>query len=72
MAGGTAVRIAFPGGETWLFDAHGTPVSIEESIFFANAEGPRRIDQIVIHGHVPDLAIVTWSFTKEAATPQNA
>ena len=44
-ADGTAVRIAFPSGESWLFEAHGMPVSIEESIFFANAEGPRRIDQ---------------------------
>ncbi len=64
-ADGTAVRIAFPSGETWLFEAHGMPVSIEESIFFANAEGPRRIDQIVIHGHVPDVSAVTWSISRE-------
>ncbi len=71
-ADGTAVRIAFPSGETWIFEAHGMPVSIEESIFFANAEGPRRIDQIVIHGHVPDVAAVTWSFSREDPTGQEA
>ena len=70
--GGTAVRIAFAGGETWLFEANGMPVSIEESIFFANAEGPRRIDQIVIHGHVPDVSAVTWSFSRETPTGQEA
>ena len=66
MPGGTAVRIVLPGGDTWLFDAHGMPVAIEESIFFANAEGPRRIDQLVIHGHVPDVSSVTWSFSRES------
>ncbi len=71
-ADGTAVRIAFPSGETWLFEAHGMPVSIEESIFFANAEGPRRIDQIVIHGHVPDVSAVTWSFSREDPAGQEA
>ena len=71
-AGGTAARIVFPGGETWLFDAHEMPVSIEESIFFANAEGSRRIDQIVIHGHVPDISVVTWSLSRETATRQEA
>ena len=71
-AEGTAVRIAFPSGETWLFEAHGMPVSIEESIFFANAEGPRRIDQIVVHGHVPDVSAVTWSFSREVSAGQEA
>lgn len=69
-ADGTAVRIAFPSGESWLFEAHGMPVTIEESIFFANAEGPRRIDQIVIHGHVPDVSGVTWSFSRETPAGQ--
>ncbi len=70
MASGTAVRIAFPSGETWVFDAREMPVAIEESIFFANAEGPRRIDQIVIHGYVPDTLAVTWSLYRENATRQ--
>ncbi len=64
---GAAVLIACPGGDRWLFEAGGLPVSVEESIFFAKVEGPRRTEQIVIHGRVPDTKAVTWSLEREAS-----
>ncbi len=64
---GAAVLVAGPDGARWLFEAGGLPVAIEESIFFAQAEGPRRTGQLVVHGHVPDLAGVSWSLSRDDA-----
>ena len=58
--------IACLGGDRWLFEAGGLPVSVEESIFFAQAEGPRRTEQIVVHGRVPDTEAVAWSLERQA------
>ena len=62
---GTAVLIAFPTGERWLFEAGGLPVEVEESISFAQIEGPRRIDQLVVRGHAPETEAVAWSLSRE-------
>ena len=64
---GAAVLVAAPDGARWLFEAGGLPVAIEESIFFAQAEGPRRTEQLVVHGHAPDLVGVSWSLSREDA-----
>ena len=56
--------IAFPTGELWLFEAGGLPIEVEESIFFASAEGPRRIEQLVIRGNTREVASVAWSFSR--------
>ncbi|RYB07742.1 heparinase II/III family protein [Lichenibacterium ramalinae] len=58
---GTAALIAGPDGAHWLFEAGGLPVAIEEGIFFANPDGPRRAEQIVVHGDAANAAPVAWS-----------
>jgi len=63
---GTAVLIAFPTGERWLFEAGGLLVMVEESISFAQTEGPRRIEQLVVRCHAPEIDTVTWSLSREA------
>lgn len=64
---GAAVVIACPDGERWLFQAGGLPVAVEESIFFATAEGPRRMEQIVVRGEAPELSVVAWTLERETA-----
>ena len=64
---GTAVLVAAPDGARWLFEAGGLAVSIDESIFFANPDGPRRAEQLVVHGAAPDLCDVAWSLVLETA-----
>src|SRR3546814_676309 len=44
-------------GETWQFSAPGIGVQIEEDIFFADASGLRRSQQIVIEFSLPDVEI---------------
>ena len=61
---GTAAILAFPTGELWLFEAGGWPVAIEESIYFASPEGPRRIEQLVVRGEAEDAAGIAWSLRR--------
>ncbi len=61
---GAAALIAFPSGELWMFEAGGLPVGVEESIYFASADGARRTDQIVVAGHSRDLPRIVWSLSR--------
>lgn len=61
---GAAALIVGPDAR-WIFEAGGLQVTIEDSIFFAQAEGPRRTEQLVIHGEAPDLLAVTWSLSRD-------
>ncbi len=63
---GTAALIAGPDGSRWLLDAAGMPVAIEESIFFAGPDGPRRTEQVVVWGHTAKIQTVTWSLVRDA------
>ena len=47
-------------GETWQFSAPGIGVQIEEDIFFADASGLRRSQQIVIEFSLPDVTEIRW------------
>ena len=46
----------------WTFSTYGDAVEIEESVFLAGNDGPRRAVQIVIYGHTRSQAKVRWSF----------
>jgi uncharacterized heparinase superfamily protein len=48
QAGEDTVSLSLPGGSTWNFRTENQPLSLEESVHFANPEGPRRCAQIVI------------------------
>ena len=63
---GRGAVIAFPTGELWIFEAGGLPIEVDESIYFASAEGPRRIEQLVIRGNTRDLTGVAWSLSRNA------
>ncbi len=60
----TAVAIAFPTGELWLFEAGGLPIAEEESIYFASPDGARRTDQLVVTGRSSDLSVIAWSLSR--------
>ena len=69
---GAAVLIVGVEDARWVFEAGGLPVAIEESIFFAQADGPRRTAQLVVHGQAPDLLAVVWSLSRDVAAPLDA
>jgi len=63
------VMLTLPDRQVWTFDAEDDPVEIEESVYLAGTDGPRRTVQIVIYGHARTKAKVQWSFTQ---TPRSA
>ena len=64
------MSLQLPNEESWVFEAGDVALDIEESIFFAGVEGPRRTEQIVVHAHTKDLQAVAWSLTR-ADEPQD-
>jgi uncharacterized heparinase superfamily protein len=63
------VMLTLPDRQVWTFDAEEDPVEIEESVYLAGTDGPRRTVQIVIYGHARTKAKVQWSLTQ---TPRAA
>ncbi|MDX7951054.1 heparinase II/III family protein [Lichenihabitans sp. Uapishka_5] len=67
QAHGKAVMLVLPDGTQWMFEAGGQDTRVEESIFFATSEGPRRTTQIVVPGLVPARSTVDWSLLRQFA-----
>lgn len=59
---GAVLRL--PNGETWLLEAEGAVLLIDESMFLANFRGPRRTVKIVLRGLFRDEAKVSWRLSK--------
>jgi uncharacterized heparinase superfamily protein len=64
---GHGVMLVLPNKEVWTFDAYEQRVDLEESVFLAGPDGPRRAVQIVIHGHAREAPRVHWTFTHQDA-----
>jgi uncharacterized heparinase superfamily protein len=66
---GHDVILLLPDRELWTFTSYDDPVELEESVFLASPDGPRRIVQIVIYGHARERGSVRWSLHHSPATP---
>jgi uncharacterized heparinase superfamily protein len=62
------VMLTLPDRDVWTFNAYEDPIEIEESVYLAGPDGPRRTVQMVIYGHARAQARVQWAFTH---TPRN-
>jgi uncharacterized heparinase superfamily protein len=62
LSDGRGVILLLPDREVWTFATMGNAVEIEESVFLAGTDGPRRAVQIVIYGHARELPKLKWSF----------
>jgi uncharacterized heparinase superfamily protein len=62
LSDGRGVILLLPDREVWTFATMGNPVEIEESVFLAGTDGPRRAVQIVIYGHAREIPKLKWSF----------
>jgi uncharacterized heparinase superfamily protein len=70
LSDGRAVMLMLPSREVWNFDAHEDHVELEESVYLAGNDGPRRTIQIVIRGHVRHVPRVHWTLAHAARPPQ--
>jgi uncharacterized heparinase superfamily protein len=62
LADGRGVILLLSDRELWTFATLADAVQIEESVYLAGTDGPRRTVQIVIYGHVASQDAVRWSF----------
>ena len=62
LADGRGVILLLSDRELWTFATLADAVQIEESVYLAGTDGPRRTVQIVIYGHVASQPAVRWSF----------
>ncbi len=61
LTDGHGVMLVTPNKEVWTFNAHETRVELEDSVYLAGTEGPRRTAQMVIHGHARRAPRVVWT-----------
>jgi uncharacterized heparinase superfamily protein len=62
LADGRGVILLLQDRELWTFATLADGVELEESVFLAGSDGPRRTVQIVIYGRVGQQAAARWSF----------
>ncbi len=66
LTDGHGVMLLMPDREVWNFNAYEDQVEIEESVYLAGADGPRRTVQIVIYGRARKVSCVRWSLSHVA------
>ncbi|SHM95643.1 heparinase II/III family protein [Roseibium suaedae] len=66
LRGGTAVLLVCRDGEAWEFDAPGSELALEESIYLSDVYGHRKTMQMVIYGHARENQTVSWQFRRTA------
>jgi uncharacterized heparinase superfamily protein len=54
--------LVLPNKEVWTFTAYEDRIDLEESVYLAGNDGPRRTVQIVIHGRARNVNRVQWTF----------
>jgi uncharacterized heparinase superfamily protein len=63
------VMLVLPNRDVWTFEAQNDRVDLEDSVFLAGNDGPRRTAQIVIRQDSRHAASVRWSFVRSNASP---
>ncbi len=68
------VMLVLPNRDVWTFEAMDDKVDLEDSVFLAGNDGPRRTSQIVIRQDARHAATIRWSFVRSStsATATNA
>ena len=61
LTDGHGVMLMLPNRDVWTFNAYEDRVELEESVYLAGADGPRRTVQIVIYGRARKVPRVHWT-----------
>ncbi len=64
LSDGRGVMLVLPNRDVWTFEARDQKVELEDSVFLAGSDGPRRTAQIVIHQNARQISTIRWSFTR--------
>jgi uncharacterized heparinase superfamily protein len=63
------VMLVLPNRDVWTFEAMDDKVDLEDSVFLAGTDGPRRTAQIVIRQDSRHASSIRWSFTRSSTSP---
>jgi uncharacterized heparinase superfamily protein len=63
------VMLVLPNRDVWTFEAFDDQVELEDSVFLAGNDGPRRTAQIVVRQDSRNAASIRWSFVRSASSP---
>ena len=69
LSDGRGVMLVLPSREVWTFEALDDRVDLEDSVFLAGNDGPRRTAQIVIRQDARQVTSVRWSFVRSTTSP---
>jgi uncharacterized heparinase superfamily protein len=58
--------------EVWTFSAYEDRIDLEESVYLAGNDGPRRAVQLVVHGRARNVMRVQWTFAQSTPAPATA
>jgi uncharacterized heparinase superfamily protein len=60
--------LVLPNRDVWTFEALDDMVELEDSVFLAGSDGPRRSVQIVIRQQAKQATTVRWAFIRSSGT----
>jgi uncharacterized heparinase superfamily protein len=69
LSDGRGVMLVLPNRDVWTFEALDDKVELEDSVFLAGNDGPRRTAQIVVRQDSRHVSSVRWSFTRSLTSP---
>jgi uncharacterized heparinase superfamily protein len=67
LSDGHGAMLMAPDQDVWTFSIREGRVELEDSVYLAGAEGPRRTMQLVVYGHARHTPRVVWSLQAGAA-----
>ena len=67
LTDGHGVMLMTPNKEVWTFTAPEDRVELEDSVYLASTDGPRRTAQMVIHGNARKTPRVLWTFQQTSS-----
>lgn len=62
------VMLVLPNRDVWTFEAMNDKVDLEDSVFLAGNDGPRRTSQIVIRQDARQTSTIRWSFVRSSTS----
>src|SRR5690349_18093851 len=68
LSDGRGVMLVLPNRDVWTFEALDDKVDLEDSVFLAGNDGPRRTAQIVIRQDARQAPSVRWSVVRSSAS----
>jgi uncharacterized heparinase superfamily protein len=63
LTDGRGAVLLLPNKDVWNLNAHEDVVAVEESVYLAGQDGPRRTQQLVIYGRAREVHRVHWTFS---------